>query len=77
MNAAIRRLLEGRILSTAELAALTGIPIITLQNRPGAVKLIMSENGARISLNGMALVTKFSSTTALKVTKALTIKKRV
>ena len=31
MNAATRRLLETRILSTAELAALTGIPMITLQ----------------------------------------------
>ena len=31
MNAATRCLLETRILSTAELAALTGVPMITLQ----------------------------------------------
>lgn len=31
MNAATRRLLETRILSTAELGALTGVPMITLQ----------------------------------------------
>jgi len=31
MNTAVRRLLEAHIVSTAELSALTGVPMITLQ----------------------------------------------